>query len=283
VEWDENTQQLKPIALLRVQQLPHLPIRYVPVIFITQKAVAKLKPVDAPKLAENIARLLAQISAQHSLNPHEVQLDCDWTNGTRAVYFSLLSALKKTAFFKDKTLSCTIRLHQVKYAMKSGIPPVDRGLIMCYNVGNLKQPGAHNSILDASLTKDYLKNLGSYPLPVDVALPLYSWCLHFHEGRLVGILRDVAPDAVTQNPLFAQRKDNVYACRRDTLWQGYSFRTGDEVRVENPALQNLLEVARFTANAVRNDSLNLLFFHVDSLTLAKYSTHDLEAIYNAYH
>jgi hypothetical protein len=283
VGWNRALDAPQPVAPLRMQAGPDTAFKYVPVVFITQEAMMHLRRAQVPVLAANMAKLLAQQANMFGIAPDELQIDCDWTATTRDIYFSLLRALKATPYFRDKLLSCTVRLHQVKYRLRSGIPPADRALIMCYNIGNLKQPGVHNSILDAALARDYLKNLDTYPLPVDIALPLYSWCLHFREDKLVGILRDVAPETVTARPLFRQQKDNLYYCTEDTSLQGYSFLAGDVVRVEQPSLKDLLEVAAFTAKHVRNDSLRVLFFHTDRLTLSKYSTHDLEAVYSAYH
>jgi len=206
VGWNEATQQPEAIATLRIAQKPSTAFSYIPVVFITQETISKLRPAQVDELSNHMASLLTATCKDLGINPNEIQIDCDWTQRTKDNYFSLLNQLRKTAFFKDKKLSCTIRLHQVKYSLRSGIPPVDRGLIMCYNIGNLKQPGAHNSILDASLAKDYLQNLRSYPLAVDIALPLYSWCLHFREGKLQGILRDVSPESVIHDPLFQLKK-----------------------------------------------------------------------------
>ncbi len=61
--------------------------------------------------------------------PREIQIDCDWTERTRNAYFQLLTALKREPFLQGKILSATIRLHQVKYVQRSGIPPADRGRV----------------------------------------------------------------------------------------------------------------------------------------------------------
>lgn len=282
VVWNENTNRPQPVGILSSRgNLPNT-FSYVPVVFITQQVIARINTSELPALAENTANLLQQLATRHNITPNEVQIDCDWTATTRDRYFAFLELLKKQPFLLNKKISCTVRLHQVKYRKTSGIPPVDRALIMCYNVGNLKQPGSHNSIIDVALTKNYLDALDEYPLPADIALPIFSWCLHFRGGKLQGILRVITPDEVPANPAFTQRKKDLFVCRKDTLWQGYAFLSGDELRIEGPSLKNLLSVARFTSKKVRNDSLNVLFFHADSLTLAKFPVDDLKAVYRSF-
>ena len=45
-------------------------------------------------------------------------------------------------------MSATIRLHQVKYRADTGVPPVDRGMLMAYNLLPPDQAGERSSILD---------------------------------------------------------------------------------------------------------------------------------------
>ncbi len=282
VDWNIGTQRPEPVGILRFQQLPDANFHFVPVVFITQSAITHVGNEQLPALAANISKLMNQLFSARTISSEEVQIDCDWTANNRTAYFNLLILLKQQPFFQHKKLSCTVRLHQVKYQMISGIPPVDRALIMCYNVGNLKQPGGHNSILDADLVKDYLSRLSAYPLPVDVALPLFRWCLHFRSGKFQGILRDVAPEEVQHTALFSYKKGSLYTCVADTVWHHYHLQSGDELRLESPSLQDIQDVASFTANAVRNDTVHVLLFHTDSLTLSKYSTNDLETIYHSF-
>lgn len=175
-------------------------------------------------------------------------------------------------------------MHQVKYRLRSGIPPVDRGLLMCYNMGDLKQISAPNSIIDNNIAQDYLKDLKSYPLPLDVALPIYSWSLQFRQGRFLGILRDVPPEAVRSvASLFIEKKKNNFVAQKDTVFQGYSIHAGDGIRVEESNIEAVQEMAEFTAANIRNDNLAVILFHSDSLSLKKHPAYALQAIFDAYH
>ena len=65
---------------------------------------------------------------------NEVQFDCDWTPSTRDAFFLFLKKIKKH-LPKQTHLSATIRLHQYKFPDKTGVPPVERGMLMFYNTG----------------------------------------------------------------------------------------------------------------------------------------------------
>ncbi|MGG2305049.1 hypothetical protein ACE4Z6_26875, partial [Salmonella enterica] len=93
------------------------------------------------------------------------QIDCDWTLGTKEKYFSLLKRIKERMALP---LSCTIRLHQVKYQAKTGVPPVDRGMLMYYNMGHVEGATETNSIYDPANADKYVSYVKDYPLPLDV-------------------------------------------------------------------------------------------------------------------
>ena len=283
VVWNKEERKALPVAKVHFAQDIDSSLMITPVVFITQDVVRNIEEQDIYSLAENIDGLLSQTFAGKVFRSNEVQIDCDWTATSRETYFKLLKAVKEKNFFQGKKLSCTIRLHQVKYFMSSGIPPVDKGLVMCYNIGNLKKPGDHNSILDPALAKNYLKNIGSYPLKLDIALPLFSWCIQFSKDGFKGILRDVTPEAVRQSSPFYEMGKNRFECNADTIWHGYHFQKDDIVRIEEPSFDDILTVANFTGKHIKNDSLSVVLFHADSLTLSKYPNDEIEAIYSAYH
>src|SRR5690606_5738679 len=114
------------------------------------------------------------------------------------------------AYFKDKILSVTIRLHQVKYLAAAGIPPADKGLLMVYNIDNLRNVKVENSILNTQSAKSYLEKVGAYPLPLDVALPIFQWTLLFEAEQLKGILRDVSSTDLQNDPLLEKAGAYTY-------------------------------------------------------------------------
>jgi hypothetical protein len=282
VDEDEHLKQPVPVAPVRIQAAD-TGFTYVPVIFITQKALIALNDTAADDLATHISAMAAGICAAAGIRPAEVQIDCDWTSGTKNKYFALLKAVKRQPFMKGITLSCTIRLNQVKYQVSCGIPPADRGMVMAYSMGNLKKPGAHNSILDAGDAEDYLKYLKSYPLQLDIALPIFEWCVLFRRQQFAGILHDVTTNQVITSGLFRHKEGNLYTCLQDSAWHGYKLGANDIIRVEAPSYSDILSVADYSSRLIKNTDLSIVLFSCDSITLSKFPDNELETIYNSYH
>jgi len=282
VDWSGAEEKILPRAPLDFAQAPDTALDYVPVVFITARTLAHLPDSAAVKtLAQNLTGLLSKMCAGASIYPSEVQLDCDWTATRREVYFALLRAVKRQTFLKGKILSATVRLHQVKYVGKSGIPPADRGMLMCYNMGNTRKPGPHNSILDAEEAEDYLENIGAYPLPLDIALPLFRWCVLFRDHALVGILRDVPPEEAATASFLQKKNALEYRCVADTLWHGYALKTGDILRTEIVEAEAIHRIARYAARRIRNIDLTVALYHLDPVTCSKYSPDEMERFFEA--
>ncbi len=283
VDWKPEINMPAPVASVRLPKSVGNDYDYIPTVFITQRTISKLELNGIIPLAQNIDKLLHDICGNAGIEPKEIQIDCDWTAGTKNIYFALLKEIKQQPFFIDKTLSCTIRLHQVKYNVRNGIPPADKGLLMCYNMGDLKKPGAHNSILNATDAKAYTKYIQKYPLTLDIALPIFDWVLWFRGTQLKGILRDAQASGIEHIPAFRHTKGNLYECTTDTAYYGYELKKGDVLRAEAPSLTDILSVAAYTSERLPANNLNVVLFHCDSITLSKYSVDELDEIYARYH
>ena len=158
VEWDETTSQVIPLATIKFNDSVPQGYKIIPVVYIVNKALKNTKTEDIPLLASKILAQVNHIAKLNSINYPELQIDCDWTETTKNSYFELLRTIKGK-LEKDKSLSSTIRLHQVKYKDITGIPPVDRGMLMYYNMGKISAESTHNSVFNVTEAAKYIDHL----------------------------------------------------------------------------------------------------------------------------
>lgn len=281
IDRDVVTRQPIPVAILQ-QKVP-LPdsVDIVPVIFFMNEIWEQ--PDTA--LAANINKLLEQLCS--SIPAHripEIQLDCDWTKGSRDAYFAFIRQLQQQPFFRQHPLSATIRMHQVKYVTASGVPPVDKGLLMCYNMGDLRKEGDHNSILDRKTMEAYIgqDRISEYPLPLDVALPLFDWSVLFKQGRYAGILRNIGDRELNDTLLFARSGNLLYTVKKDSLINGYLLQAGNVVRRETSGSKELEAVATMVSEQRQAHDPVVIFYHLDSVTLYNYPLDELQKIYRLF-
>lgn len=280
VDWDAERILAVPVAKIRFTDTAYRHYKIIPTVFITNACIQKIDSSQIHVLAKNIQQLLDEIINSNTIKDiPEFQLDCDWTAATKEKYFALLNDIQ--ALMPNTKFSATIRLHQVKYVAKTGIPPVSSGLLMCYNMGNLKNPATKNSILETAELKKYIGSLANYPLPLDIALPLFDWKVLYRNNVYTGLLQNLAANAFDNS--FSKKNANRYFILKDTLLQGYSLQKGDIIRDEQSSYKEIRSTAAVINGQLKNTVLRVSLYHLDSVILRKYTYHELESIYNSLH
>jgi hypothetical protein len=263
----------------------HLPdsIEIVPVVFVINDLLRTQGQEQLNLLAAHIARFVTdKVKQAGKAGFSELQMDCDWTASTRENYFYLLRRLKANALLKGKVISATLRLHQLKNQTGSGIPPADRVMLMCYNMGDLRKYGSQNSILDLKELKRYAgQNISRYPLPLDIGLPLFSWAVAFREKQYAGISKRISLIDLHNKNQFIFTGNNLYQAVTDLPYCG--LLKDDEVRWEQVSTPELAEAASYLSRLIKTDSINVVYFHLDETVLAAHNFADLEKVDNIFH
>ena len=253
-------------------------VQIVPVVFIVNDVLKNLSNAGLKTLADKITPfVLAKVEQAGKSSFEEIQIDCDWTASTRDNYFYLLRQLKNNPLLKHKKLSVALRLHQLKNQVKSGIPPADRAMLMCYNMGNLRAYGKQNSILEISELKKYLnQNINAYPMPVDVGLPLFKWAVAFRNKQYIGISKRIKfVDLIDKNQ-FIFIGNNIYKAATDL--PDFGLNKADEIRWEDISLADLEAAAEYLSSLIKTDTLNVIYFHLDENIIKSYTYPNLEKV-----
>ena len=288
VTW--NQEQEKPVPASKIgfdpnalSWLKQSGTEIIPTISISNETLEKIRLETTNELGERINSLLQNFLGEYGINNiKEIQIDYDWTAASKDKYFELLKYLKMLPLFINRQLSVTIRLYQCKNYNSTGIPPVNRGLLMCYNMGNLKNPETTNSILDAAELKNYINNVNAYPLPLDIALPLFEWNVLFRKNEFSGVITNL-PDSFLLNSLLFRNNKNKYELLTDTVLNGYELKKGDILRKETSEFEEILKSTAALSPLLMTPDFTISLYHLDSLPLSKFKKAELETIYNSLH
>ena len=219
-------------------------IEIVPTVFIVNDCMRTSQP-----LADKILQRILQMSEANDIPPvREIQIDCDWTASTQKAYFDFLKTLREKARAKDIRLSATIRLHQLSMTP----PPVDKGVLMMYNTGDAKQLACHKPILDMKDAAPYIQHLGSYPLPLSAAYPLFSWRILFREGKFVGIMH--ADDDLPVLP-------------------------DDSIVTRQPEMEDIMEAVRSINHQNKDINNEVILFDLNNPNIKRFKPSNYEKIY----
>jgi len=234
----------------------------IPVVYLDNLA---LKETSKAIILEHI---LQTIPPQQHQN---LQIDCDWSPQTREKYFSLLRNLQQ----HYTTLSATLRLHQVKYAQQTGVPPVNYVVLMYYNMSEVRDIDTRNYVLDHAVGKRYLHNFQQYPLKMELALPLYQQVRVIRQQRLALLL----PQGTLQKDKLKALSANTFEVLDAHYWQGEYLYTGDQLIVDQVTIEQLQDVSRDLAKHMKPQEI-IFYSYQDAKRYPHEALQNLSTLFN---
>ena len=271
---EDGSAQPTPEATIQFTQPFQQQQEVVPVVFVRDDCLR----CDS-LLGQRIAQRVAQMCETHDLQWNELQIDCDWRPSTQDAYFRFLQQTK--AELGQKKLSATIRLHQLSLPT----PPVDRGILMCYNTGSMADATCANAILEEKEVDKYSQQLGTYALPLGIAYPLFRWNRLFRNGQFECLLRQTD---LSDTSYFTPTAPGRYAVRHalstptlDPTSFGIQLRIGDEIWQDDvPA--DLIDRLEAKLESIRPGvHQHTVLYSLNENDILRYSNNEIENAFSA--
>jgi len=267
------------VALQNNEAIPVAPVVFnqklsgyniVPVVYIKNEVF--LQNGTADSLAVKVYNYIQQINKSANVSVNEIQFDCDWSLKSKQNYFQFIEEFKKL----HPNLSATIRLHQIKYPEKTGIPSVKTGVLMYYNMGVINA-GDDNSIYSQKTAKNYINSLQNYNLPLNIALPVFSWGVHVRSNQvtnLIGGLRvnDLAGDQ------FEKISENQFKVVKDIVFKGRYLAKDDEIKIEAISANQLKEMMHDIKKNSKHKPNEIIFYDLNENNLKAYEKEDFKTV-----
>ena len=249
----------------------------IPVVYIKNK-VFQSGITNTTDLALKTFDFINQINHKNQISITEIQIDCDWTVATKGKYLDFLDKLKHIS---KKKLSATIRLHQIKYFKKTKIPNVDYGVLMYYNMGEIAS-NTKNSIYDSEIAERYLTSLKSYPLRLNVALPIFSWAIHIRNGKVIGLRNKIDWHDFETDQHFVILKNNWLEVVSSNYKKGIFYRKGDKLKPESVSEDDLLKMAEELAENQKETPKRIIIYDLDEFNFNHYENNIFEKLRNCF-
>ena len=281
-----------PNATLQFRQSFPEGVEIVPTIFITNEAMGSWpkertndyyywEPEPMKSTGYYVDQIIYRIKAMNARNQvhgiREVQVDCDWSRTTRESFFKFCRLLRERLHAEGIALSSTIRMHQ----LREDAPPVDRGVLMCYNTGALRNVTTKNSILSADDVYSHMKgvNMHDFGIPMDVAYPTFGWsAMYSQENRFLGLVRTTD---LSDTTTFEPQGDGLYKILRDCSAGHAVMKAGNILRLEESEFSTVSQVK--SQIDLKRDQKELgystILYHLDSTNLSKYTYEEIESLY----
>lgn len=284
VDWDEPAHAGQPVSPLQLSSPLPTGVEVVPVVFVTNRVFHNTPYADVEALADHVWLKVRKMAEAGGIAVREVQLDCDWSDGTRTRYFHFVERLKQTLHARKILVSSTIRLHQVKYPLRTGVPPVDRGMLMFYNFGPLSAQAPRSSIFNEPDAEKYASYVASYSLPLDVALPLFSWTVHSRDGNVLGLIEKIETRDIESAGAFRTLQPGRYQAERSLFFRSRYFMAGDQLLMEETTPVVTQKAAAIAARGAGPNKpyATIAFFDLDERNLRHYAATDFQRILAAF-
>jgi len=246
-----------------------------PVIFLENRVFSR---PGMQELAEKLLKRVMDMARANNVElVPELHLDCDWTPSTRKSFFEFAEHLK-TLLPDGWELVVTLRLDQFKNYRATGVPPADRGVLMAYNMGDIKQPGPGNSIIDPQMAARYVPSSPGYPLPLDLALPIFSWAVAFDEhDRYRGLLSPVPAQLSSLDYCLPIGGEMYMVVKPFQTAGGWLTPKGWRLRLEGSSQSDLLAVAELLRASMASPRY-LIFYHLDDGIIQNRTKEELEEV-----
>ena len=271
-----DAKRILPVATTIFESPKPDSVEIIPTVYLTLRAISFIEKSSggSKEAAQKIVTRVLNMADYNDMGSIcEVQLDCDWTETTQDAYFSLCKEVGLLLKEKGIALSSTIRLHQ----LRSPAPPVDRGVLMLYNTGNLQSVSEKNSIISLDNVAKYLKGKRiEYALPLDFAYPTYSWGLVYWGNHFEGIIRQFD---YFNTDLYAPDGNGYYKAKQYHKVEGESIYEGSRIRMESSPVDIILQVKELVNKAFPDMPHSNIIYHLDSNNLSKYTTDEIKSIY----
>lgn len=273
----EDAVPRQPLSLhgpLRVDGL-----EIVPTVFLTPSVFRSASPADTTKLEQLALRLRnfmyevdSAVFVYQGLTPRpqvrRVLVDYDWTPSTSKTYFAFLRIL---ANVMDSTeVECTVRLWQYRHTSQAGIPPVQRAVLMCYNMDDYADPWTENAVATPNLLRSYVKESSAqaYPLDLDLALPLYRQSVLFTEDRYS------SPNILQTNLPIGR-----HTFQHDTVIGSTHLPNRSVIRVDGATAEVLVDMHQHLRNTVpRGRVVGVSLFSLDTAEINRVGIRNLQRV-----
>ena len=255
-------------------------LNVIPTIYIQNEVFKKIKTSELNDFADKVWYLIRKRFEEKNLvgKPiSEIQIDCDWTINTKDKYLAFLKVLKSKI---NCQLSATLRLYAYKFPEKMGVLPVDRAMLLCYNL--LPPVGSNNanSILEISELEKYLSGAEKYPVTLDIGLPLFSNAVVYKNNHFAGLLHSDLNEVKTVLKPYTKYWSIV---TKDTVFRQVALMKGDKVKLETISSKKLMKAIEIiNENVSLSEHFNVAFYYLNSNQLQQYEPKEIRAFYSAF-
>ena len=127
-----------------------------------------------------------------------------------------------------------------------------------------------NSIYDRGIAKRYVSSLKKYPLPLNIALPIYAWGIHIRDNAIVGLRSKLTVEDLQSDKNFTEIDEITFRVNKSNYRKGVFYQKEDIVKIEAISAADLKEMASDLQVNLNQQPKEIIFYDLDELNLKNY-------------
>jgi hypothetical protein len=155
-------------------------------------------------------------------------------------------------------------------------------MLMLYNLDSPVAFQQTSSILDISEAGKYLVGQRPYPLPLDLACPVFHWIVRYRNREFQGFVQGLDPESLKGSGFLTPKGNNFYQVVADTTVGNNYLRIGDWLKVEQATSKDIQQTIALAMPLVSNDTMHLAPFHLDPASIKQYDENLFKTIFEAH-
>lgn len=148
---------------------------------------------------------------------------------------------------------------------------------MFYNIGAISASDA-NSIYEEKNALRYVSFLKKYPLPLDIALPIFSWGIGTRHGKVHYLLNKMYAKDFEKDSNFVRISEDRYRANHSLFKGGYYIMENDEIKIENIGAKDLKNMTSMLIKNVSQPVKKIIFYDLDSSNIINYESNIFQAV-----
>jgi len=122
--------------------------------------------------------------------------------------------------------------------------------------------------------------LGSYPLKLDIALPLFSWAIHIREGRVIQVYGKIRRRQLTDQVHFEPIEGQAdYRAKTSFFLDGIYIKQNDIFKLEETDSNTLNAAAQqLTQHLPKQKHTTIIYYELANIDLSKFNEETITQI-----
>jgi hypothetical protein len=156
-------------------------------------------------------------------------------------------------------------------------------MLMFYNMGKFSADPDARVIFDPATAGKYLERIDDYPLPLDVALPIWSWVIQVRDDRVVDLLQSTDPTELVGLDFLREERGDRFVATRNAFFHGIMLREGDVLKVEVTGPTETLTAAEMLAPHLPAAAVprTVTLFDLSQRNVVRHGTSALDQVFRA--